>query len=240
MNSLGSIAAVCVAIGAITVGVTLVVGHAKPEPATAEYGQRLMLHTARYLPRVFPNQLACASCHIKAGAEPGALNLADAIRRFPHIEERINRCVTGNMNGHALPEAGTEMKAIIEWLQFLATENAAMGASLRQTHDPPEFNRPAAGPDLRNGESLFAKRCADCHGKDGAGLPASTNPAEGYLFPPLWGSDSFNDGADMAGAVPLAHFIKAKMPPGRADLNDAQTWDLAAFIESQSRPSQAK
>lgn len=223
----------CAVIGVITVAATMAVGHAKSESATEEFGRRLMTG-------LLPYRLACASCHIDAGAEPGDLNLADAVAHYPRIAERINKCLTGNMNGRALPEDSAEMRAIIAWLRFLAVEKAATGASLRQSHDPPEFRTPSRPADPKAGESLFEKRCADCHGKDGAGLPASGNPAAAYLFPPLWGPDSFNDHAEMADLPTLARFIKAKMPLGRAELDDEQAWDLAGLIASKPRSRLAK
>lgn len=236
MNSLGSVALVCVAIGAVTVGVTLAVGHAQPERATAEYGRRLMLDTPEYLGQFISNRLACSSCHIDAGAEPGELSLVNAVRDVTRIENRIDQCLVQNMNGRPLPEGGVEMRAMVAWLRFLADEYAAMGAGRRKSHDPAAFQKPARAADPKAGESLFEKRCADCHGKDGAGLLASRDPKRGYLFPPLWGAESWGDASGMAGAATAARFIKAKMPLGQANLTDDQAWDVAAFVESRPRP----
>jgi thiosulfate dehydrogenase len=212
-----------VAIGALTVVATMVIGHKTPSAATPEYGKRLLTR--------------CGSCHIDAGAEPGELSLIHAISRYPdNIEQRINECITRNRNGRPLPKDSTEMLAMISWLQFLADEDAASSASRRQSHDPPAFKTPNRVPSPQAGEQLFAKRCADCHGKDGAGLPASRNPADGYLFPPLWGTDSFTDAAEMHRVAIAAGFIKAKMPLGRPDLDDDQAFDVAAFIDSKPRP----
>ena len=125
---------------------------------------------------------------------------------------------------------------MVSWLRFLADEEAATSPSQRRTHDPPAFKAPERAANPEAGERLFEKRCADCHGKDGTGLPASRNLIDGYLFPPLWGSDSFNDGASMNRVLTAARFIKAKMPLGRPDLNDEQAFDVAAFINSKPRP----
>jgi thiosulfate dehydrogenase len=135
-----------------------------------------------------------------------------------------------------LPKDSTEMTAIVSWLRFLADEYAAMGAGQRQAHDPPVFMTPNRAADPEAGERVFGKRCADCHGKDGAGLPASRNLAKGYLFPPLWGPDSISDGSELHSIPAAARFIKAKMPLGRPDLDDDQAFDVAAFINSKPRP----
>jgi thiosulfate dehydrogenase len=62
----------------------------------------------------------------------------------------------------------------------------------------------------------------------------------GYAVPPLWGLDSFNDGAGMARLSNLANFVHSNMPPG-ADYHDPmlsveEAWDVAAYVESQERP----
>jgi thiosulfate dehydrogenase len=240
-----AVIASCAAIGVITVVATMAVGHRSPTAATAEYGGRLVAQTQLYLgpdvsdPRMrfIASRRACASCHIGAGREQGELSLVAAIGSHPdNIADRINGCMVRNMNGRPLPPDGPEMMAMVAWLRFLGDEDAAMGTSRRQAHDPPVFKTPDRAANPEAGERLFGKRCADCHGKDGAGLPASRNLAQGYLFPPLWGPDSFTDGSEMHSVPTAARFIKAKMPLGRPDLDDDQAFDIAAFINSKPRP----
>ena len=260
-SGMGIAVALCAAIGAVTVVATLAVGHetahGTPLRATADYGQRLILHTAQYLGpdvadpamRFIPNRLSCGSCHIEAGAEPGELSLIAAIHRYPRIsprsgknetiEDRINGCMVRSMNGRVLPENSAEMIAMVAWLRFLADEDAAMGASLRKPHDPAKFKTPDRAADPKAGEQVFGKRCAACHGKDGTGLPASRDRALGYVFPPLWGPESFNDGAGLHRVLTAARFLKAKMPLGKADLTDDQAFDVAAFVNSKPRPHMA-
>src|SRR5580658_8029110 len=147
-RGMGVVIALCAAIGATTVVATLAVGHgfSRPQSANAEYGQRLIAHTTDYLGpdvtdagmRFMSSRLACASCHIGAGAEPGNLSLVAAMSRYPRIsprsggretiEDRINGCMVRSMNGRALPADGPEMMAMVAWLRFLAAQDAAMGA----------------------------------------------------------------------------------------------------------------
>ena len=75
-----------------------------------------------------------------------------------------------------------------------------------------------------------------CHGGDGLGLLATGDRAKGYLFPPLWGPDSFNNGAGMHRVLTAARFIKARMPLGEATLTDDEAFDVAAYINAQPRP----
>ena len=54
--------------------------------------------------------------------------------------------------------------------------------------------------------------CSVCHGINGDGekLPNSNV----YKYPPLWGENSFNNGAGMTRVITAAQFIKANMPYG--------------------------
>jgi thiosulfate dehydrogenase len=97
---------------------------------------------------------------------------------------------------------------------------------------------PDRAADLEAGRDVFETRCAICHGADGAGLPAA-GVGRGYVFPPLWGPDSFNNGAGMHRVLTAARFVKARMPLGQADLTDEQAFDVAAYVNSHPRPMMA-
>jgi thiosulfate dehydrogenase len=266
---MGLVISICCAIGLITVVGTIAWGRAgrlpergnessAPVSATEEYGKRLLAQTTEALGpdvaaarmRYTRGRLSCASCHIGAGAEPGNLSLAAAIGKYPRvsprsggnetIQDRINGCMTRSMNGNALPENSPEMIAMVRYLRLLADQDAATGAGQKKAHEAPAFKTPDRRANLDAGERVFGKRCAACHGKEGAGLPASTNPAEGYVFPPLWGDNSFNDGAGLHRVLTAARFIKAKMPLGKADLSDDEAFDVAAYVNSKPRPEMTK
>ena len=61
-----------------------------------------------------------------------------------------------------------------------------------------------------------------------------------YRFPPLWGPDSFNDGAGMARAITAARFVHANMPFGTTfeapALSVADAFDVTAYHQ---RPAAA-
>ena len=92
---------------------------------------------------------------------------------------------------------------------------------------------PVAKLDARKGEAIFTERCITCHGTDGQGV------AVGDKKPgPLWGPDSWNDGAGAARIYTLAGIIRYAMPyldPGSLTDEDAQ--NVAAFINSKPRPA---
>jgi thiosulfate dehydrogenase len=249
-RGMGTVIALCALAGLITVAVTIAFGRPNAPslrtPAanggTEDYGKRLVQSTTEYLgPDVMSSRLACASCHLGAGREPGTLSLATAFTKYPRlsprsggnetIQDRINGCMIRSMNGSPLAEDSPEMVAIVAYLRFLAAQDAGTGAALKQAHEPAAFQTPQRAADLKNGERVFGKRCAACHGREGAGLA--------FVFPPLWGPNSFNDGAGMHRVLTAAKFVKARMPLGNADLNDDDAFDVAAYLNSRPRPHMA-
>ncbi|MDM5181325.1 c-type cytochrome [Massilia sp. DJPM01] len=85
-----------------------------------------------------------------------------------------------------------------------------------------------------NGKAVYAGKCASCHGVAGAG---TKNPDGGYLFPPVWGKDAFNDGAGMARTFTAAAFVKHNMPLGQGgSLSDQDAIDVAGYFTHQPRP----
>src|SRR4029077_1967676 len=90
----------------------------------------------------------------------------------------------------------------------------------------------------------YVAECAGCHNSDGSGIRRSLPTTDlGYLVPPLWGPDSFNDGAGMDRLITAANFVHSNMPQGADYLNPVlskvDAWDVAAFIVSQLRPQKA-
>ena len=195
------------------------------------------------------NNLACANCHLQAGTKKFGLPLFGLYGDFPQysarsggeisIEDRINSCMTRSMNGRPLPNDAPEMQAFVAYIKFLSTGVApdqrlpGLGAGRM-----PELNRPA---NPTRGEPHYARNCAPCHGNNGSGVRGSIAGSDlGYVMPPLWGADTFNDGAGMARIITFANFIHFNMPHGADYLNPQisveNAWDIAAFVLSHPRP----
>jgi len=256
---------VCALVGAATVSATLTLS-SRRDPGTAgvatrmateEYGRRLLSQTSELLGPDHPDpnmrytgsRMACSSCHLGAGTETGTLSLLQSAKVYPRFSgrdggtrdllDRINGCMTRSMNGRELPKDSPEIIAMAEYITSLGDLYAAMGTAQRTVEEQPAFKTPARAASVEAGERVFGDRCAICHGVNGSGLKATQNPIDGYVFPPLWGPDSFNDGAGMHRVLTAARFIKAKMPLGQADLTDDQAFDVAAYINAQPRPQMA-
>jgi len=198
------------------------------------------------------NNLACGNCHLQAGTKKFGIPLFGLFGKFPHynarlgvemtIEERLNACMTRSMNGRPLPAGAPEMQALVAYIKFLST-GVAPGQLLpgMGTGNMPELDRAA---DPARGEALYANACVACHGPDGRGIRRSLPTTDlGYMMPPLWGNDSFNDGAGMARLITAANFLHFNMPHGVDYLNPLlspeQAWDIAAYVLSQPRPRKA-
>lgn len=264
-GGMGVILLACCAIGALTVGATLRLAPGRatstrsriPDIATEEYGKRLMAQTTELLGpdvpdpkmRYIASRLSCGACHLGTGTEPGTLGLPPAYGHYPRfsgrsnttstIEDRVNECMQRSLNGRPLPKNSPEMIAMASYIRSLSDQDAATGASGRKANEPPAFRTPNRAAKLDAGKRVFEEHCTACHGTDGLGLLAAANPIHGYVFPPLWGPDSFNTGAGMHRVLTSARFIKARMPLGKPDLDDEQAYDVAAFINSQPRPEMA-
>ena len=200
-------------------------------------GRALLAATPDSLPHNVGGLLRCTSCHLDDGTRVNAAPLVGVYARFPQfrarsnsvaiIEDRVNDCFQRSMNGRALPYDSRDMRDIVAWLAFLSR-----GRPVHRDSTPRGIPLLAAlVPDTAAGRAQFATTCAACHGVDGQGTPAG---------PPLWGSRSFNIGASMARLRTAASFIKHNMPNDRPGvLTPQQAFDVAAYVNSHSRPDLA-
>ncbi len=115
------------------------------------------------------------------------------------------------MNGRPLPLAGAEMKAMLSYLKFLST-GIAVGTQVEGAGTL-KLKLLARAADPAAGAKVYAGTCVACHGDKGQGQRrGKAGDGDGYLFPPLWGPDSNNNGAGMARITLAAGFIKGNMP----------------------------
>jgi thiosulfate dehydrogenase len=222
-----------------------------------KYGHELFTNTANAIgpavadvaKRQAGNNLACQNCHLQAGTQPYAMPLTGVWGQFPQyraregmvdiLEERINGCMQRSVNGRALSLQSREMRAFSSYMRWLSA-GIPDGAKLlgAGTLQIKELARPA---DPRRGAQIYAQVCAACHGADGLGQRAQKGL--GYQFPPLWGSDSFNNGAGMSRLLTLAAYARHNMPLGTTFdvpvLTDEQAYDVAGYIVRQDRPKKA-
>jgi thiosulfate dehydrogenase len=237
--------------------------NALPEGAWKEivlYGRDLVTETYAHLGpeiadpemRYSGNNLSCQNCHLGAGTQRYALPLIGVYGWFPTymgredevrtLEDRINGCFERSMNGRALPVDSREMKAMLAYIQFLST-GIPVGAPT-EGRGTPELALLDRAADPERGAEVYAQNCALCHQPDGQGVRnGEPGDARGYLYPPLWGPDTYNDGAGMTRLITAARFIRANMPFGATYANpilsEEDAWDVTAYINTQTRPERA-
>lgn len=209
-------------------------------PAADQYGdlvrlgKNIFINTPQFAARYVGNRLSCTNCHLAAGTQANAAPMWAAFASYPAyqakfdrvvtLEDRIGQCFRFSENGFAPSKDSQVMLALLAYMRTLA-QGRVVGAE--DGRGFPTLRRPAASPSPRNGQLVYAQRCASCHGPAGAGAAG---------FPPLWGMQSFSRGAGMNNNDVLAGFIRANMPLGKADLSEQEAWDVAAWINRQLRP----
>ncbi len=217
------------------------------------YGRELIARTAAYLGpggsvQHSSNGMACQNCHLDAGTRFWGNSYLAVAATYPKfrprsgtkesIAKRVNDCFERSLNGGALDTGSREMHAIIAYIRWLgqAVPKGAKPDSMGIVSLP--LLERAADPE--KGRAIYAASCVSCHGAAGQGLPDAGG--KGYQYPPLWGPHSYNSGAGLYGISRLAGYVRDNMPLGSAthrapQLSDEQAWDVAAFINSQPRPS---
>jgi thiosulfate dehydrogenase len=140
------------------------------------------------------------------------------------------------MNGRTLAPESREMKAFLSYIRWLST-NVPDGAKLRGAGTL-QIKEPDRAANLERGAEVYARVCAACHAPDGSGRRAQTGLS--YQFPPLWGPDSYNNGAGMNRLLTAAAYARHNMPLGTTFasplLTDEEAYDVAGYIVSQKRP----
>ena len=170
------------------------------------------------------------------------------IERFPQfggrgnkigtIEDRINGCMERSMNGKMLPIDSDKMEAIVAYMDWLGEDLPANRKAEFKGY--PKIEIPNVAVNLEKGNQVYKKECVICHGENGGGV-LNTADGKSYTYPPLWGADSFNDGAGMHRVITAAEFIKSNMPYLQATwdnpkLTDEEAYHVAGYINSFSRP----
>ena len=216
-----------------------------------EYGKELIAHTAKYLgPKgsvlKISNGMNCQNCHLQAGTATFGNNYGSVASLYPkfrarsgsieNIYKRVNDCFERSLNGKAIDTASKEMQAIVAYINFLGTNvekgKKAEGSGLK---DIAQLDRAA---DPAKGMLVYKAKCESCHQVNGEGL--FNNERIEYTYPPLWGKNSYNDGAGLYRLSNFAKYVKYNMPQGvthkTPQLTDEEAWHIAAFINSQARP----
>lgn len=223
-----------------------------PDKDMILYGKDIIAHTADYFGpkgKVFnahTNGMNCQNCHLDAGTKIFGNNYFAVASTYPkfrarsgtteNIYKRVNDCFERSLNGKAIDTASKEMQGIVAYIKWLGKDVpkgvVPAGSGLKGI----AFLDRAADPE--KGKNFYSQKCANCHQENGFGLLNEDKTS--YIYPPLWGEHSYNDGAGLFRMSNFAKYIKYNMPLGvnhtTPILTDEEVWDIAAFVNSQPRP----
>lgn len=198
-------------------------------------GRQIFDETPKYAHAYVGNQLSCNDCHLNRGLASYSAPLIEVANIFPRynrragrvisLQERFIECFTRSENGIPPPRDSAEIKALTAYVHWLSRD----GAKGKAYPGRGFVKLPELTGNVSNGKTIYLNQCANCHGTDGAGVPP--------VLPPLWGRNSYNDGAGMNRVKKMAAFVIHNMPqnnPGTLTPQDA--YDVAAYIHSMPRP----
>jgi thiosulfate dehydrogenase len=220
-----------------------------------KWGFRIFTNTPGEVPHLAPGKISCNNCHLNGGQREKSLPLVGVAGMFPEYNRRAGRlytladrvvdCFIRSENGTGVIEAqgqqvlptptSKEVLAVAAYITWLAS-GSEVGKNppwRGQNTISMENLIPVDKLDPVRGEALFKQHCVNCHGENGQGVQIGDKKAG-----PLWGPDSWNDGAGAARVYTLAGIIRYAMPylyPG--GLTDEEAQQVAAFINTRPRPS---
>lgn len=237
-----------------------------PNNATGDmirYGKLLLSETYKYLGQgssmpYTNNKLSCTNCHMDDGkgahGQPWAVvwykygaggqgPYSARSNRYLDMKNRIHDCMQRSMHGTPLPDNSYELNSMIEYMKWLSTGLQVADWNLVTPKGASNISvtaltRPA---DPVRGKTVYQNNCAACHGDNGEGVFDAT--AKKYIYPAVWGPNSFNHGAGMYRIRTAVGFIKGNMPYGWANASDPtrqlsaeDAWDSMAYVISNVRP----
>lgn len=201
-------------------------------------GYKIVIDTPKFAKEFVGNNLVCNNCHFCAGntlgGRNGGISLVGVTNVYPqysarskrviNLKERLTNCFMRSMNGKAPPQNSETMDAVVAYLSWISME-------VMHIKNPPWLGlkdlKSKHQPDPINGAKVYAAHCAICHQTTGEGTKG---------VPPLWGNNSYNDGAGMNTLPMLSSFVYYNMPYQEPTLTEEEALDVAAFVIQQHRP----
>ena len=223
------------------------------------WGYKIFVDTPKEAARFTGGKVSCANCHLNAGQRERALPIVGIAGMFPEYNGRAARLISladrvvdcflrsenatgrlstpddGGLSSDSLPTpTSKEVLAVQAFLAWLSKGYAVGQSPSWRGQNAIERDKliPVDKLDVAHGQSVYLERCQSCHGPEGQGVQIGDKKAG-----PLWGPESWNDGAGASRVYTLAGIIRYAMPyldPG--SLSDVDAQHVAAFINSQPRP----
>lgn len=204
-------------------------------------GESIITETSQHplSSRYVGNDLNCTSCHLNSGRHHHAGSFLKTATAYPAwspreqrvitLEDRILNCFMRSQNGQRPPNGSEVSVAIAAYITWLSEGDSIKLNPLKPLgpNHTPAVNLEGMKANVQRGKTLYVDRCADCHGNNGLGDLSN---------PPVWGPNSYNDGAGLSRVPKLASWLKVAMPLDDEDLTVQEALDIAAYINSHPRP----
>jgi thiosulfate dehydrogenase len=226
------------------------------------HGYELFMNTPQIALSLAGNAMSCNNCHPNGGQRDRAMPLVGIAKVFPEynkrsgrifsLEDRIIGCLLRSLNATGNRTHGTsalhendlahatlndqtkevrDLAAYLTWISSFAEIGKDVPWRGRNSLQPSAL-LPLEKLNPKLGKELYIRACSTCHGSDGQGVDVG-----GKRPGPLWGPNSWNDGAGAARTYTLAGMIRRWMPYLNPSLlSDEQAQHIAAYITSQPRP----
>ena len=148
-----------------------------PEGEFIAYGRDLITNTRKLMPANVGANMDCAACHLGAGTVARGGSFLGIYAKFPQwnrrskrfiaLQDRLAECFLYSMNGRPPAYYSKEMIAMTAYIAFLSR-----GAVVGQGYPNQDFVEIKADHpgDPVAGATLYAAKCAACHG---AGEPGA-------------------------------------------------------------------
>ncbi|WP_304089871.1 c-type cytochrome [Hydrogenobacter thermophilus] len=208
-------------------------------------GYLIFTDTPKYSEGASGNALSCTNCHIDAGRMSFSAPMWGAYPNYPAYrsknnmvntnQRRIYECFRFSMNGKGPAFDSKVMVALESYFYWLSKglkigEGSTPGRGYPKIEKPKNYD-PVA--EYSKGKQIYQSACAVCHGHNGEGKFANGES----IFPPLWGSKSYNWGAGMHGVLTAAQFVWGNMPYALSySLTPEEAIAVSTYINGHERP----
>jgi thiosulfate dehydrogenase len=189
------------------------------------HGYELFMNTPQIALSLAGNAMSCNNCHPNGGQRDRAMPLVGIAKVFPEYNKRSGRIFS--LEDRII---GCLLRSLT-WISSFAEIGKDVPWRGRNSLQPSAL-LPLEKLNPKLGKELYIRACSTCHGSDGQGVDVG-----GKRPGPLWGPNSWNDGAGAARTYTLAGMIRRWMPYLNPSLlSDEQAQHIAAYITSQPRP----
>ena len=201
------------------------------------------------------NKLNCSNCHMADGTQPDASPFVVVAKKYAppglfnarsnillDVQNRVNTCMERSLAGEMIPRDSQWMKDFVAYMDFLAT-GIQPGFTFKQVkgQEFPNVALLTRAADPERGKDIYRENCVACHQSNGGGR--WLDDQQRFLFPAVWGNDSFGLMSGAGRLATLVTLVYGTMPRDRVNIMDPTTrlpqqdaWDVAAYLLSNDHP----